>query len=784
MKKYILAVMVILTTCFVRGEINLGINSLENPQVIITPTIPPINYSLVPTVNSSLYWGNYLWTLYDMPTIKLFAYNQTTPAISYVNNNFVPYTGATQNINIGGFNLTTIGQINTASLNITNNIRIGGTDYATFNGVTWGSSYGTFNYDSIAFINVGTMTASTSLTSTTSDYTIAVPVILYLDTPEVRINDDNVLSFGNTGTERLLYNDTGFFLIGGGTDAFIQNSNLDLYSDVYKMYFGSARQSSIGYNGTDLIINPKQTGTGKVQVSGEVDVSEILRARQGIFDPDHVAQDAGVGGQVIAGLISDDTHTFGMGYYVQNNPDVVGTGMIGAIGYVVPTGATNTGDQYGMQFQVIENAYTGYTDITDGFSASANVETGSSHAQVNGGEINLGLSGSTVQNGTILKLVLGTTPTATDILKGIEVPDVSVSNNVSYSILTWGGTVALKKDFSKLTFGNNENNFILGDDRKLFVAGNNSVEIIKSVPTNLSIGGDFATAGTWGYGTGWVYSTSLQRANKTAVGTGNLTRTSGCTIGKLYHYCYDVPYKTVGSVTFDACGFVDTAKSVVGTYCGYFEATTTQNITFKPAGTTTRIAIDNVYVEEYTPALLNTGDTNVSGNIIISGNFSAKRPYGMFSSTQTQTVAGTATATPVTFNITEDSWEIYKSSDNANFSFGLSGDYLIELSAVVSTTTGSNKHIEIWLRKNNVNIPRSNTKVEIATSGQEQVIAVPFIIDTNTTDQFTVMWASDTTNAQLLFTQNTSYSPSVPSIIMAITKASETAGIPYSGGGF
>lgn len=205
-----------------------------------------------------------------------------------------------------------------------------------------------------------------------------------------------------------------------------------------------------------------------------------------------------------------------------------------------------------------------------------------------------------------------------------------------------------------------------------------------------------------------------------------------------------------------------------------------QNISANNINTTGNLNIlGNTYLQNAT-----ANNINMTGNLVVGGNFSAKRPYGMFSSTQTQTIATINTGFPVTFNITEDSWLMTKSSDNANFTFDQSGDYLIELSAVVSTTSGSNKHIQVWMRKNNVNVPRSNTIVEIATSGQEQTLAVPFILDANRGDNFSVMWASDSTNAILQWTQNTSYSPSVPSIIMTITKVSELAGTPYAGGGF
>lgn len=170
---------------------------------------------------------------------------------------------------------------------------------------------------------------------------------------------------------------------------------------------------------------------------------------------------------------------------------------------------------------------------------------------------------------------------------------------------------------------------------------------------------------------------------------------------------------------------------------------------------------------------LNVSRNTTLNNVVITGNLSVKRPYGMYSDNTTQLIAATGTAYPINFSITEDDYLIVKNSNKQNFTFSQTGDYLIELSAVFTVTSGSNKHIEIWIQKNGINIPRSNTKIEIPNSGIETVVSVPFIIDMTTTDTFRIMWASDTTNAQLLYTTNTSYSPETPSIIMTISKISE-----------
>lgn len=174
---------------------------------------------------------------------------------------------------------------------------------------------------------------------------------------------------------------------------------------------------------------------------------------------------------------------------------------------------------------------------------------------------------------------------------------------------------------------------------------------------------------------------------------------------------------------------------------------------------------------------LNVDNLTTVNNFIVNGNFSAKRPSGMFSSTQTQIVIVASTAYVTTFNYTENSYLILKSTDQQNFTIQQSGDYLIELSVVIVTDT-NNKHFEVWPQINGVNVPRSNTRVEIENAGTEQVIAVPFILDLNAGDSFRIMYSSDDAGSQMVSTDahgtGVNAVPICPSIIMTVTKISET----------
>lgn len=140
-----------------------------------------------------------------------------------------------------------------------------------------------------------------------------------------------------------------------------------------------------------------------------------------------------------------------------------------------------------------------------------------------------------------------------------------------------------------------------------------------------------------------------------------------------------------------------------------------------------------------------------------SGHFSvADRPGGTAIQT-TGTQSGTHTAT--------SSHRLYAES---------AGDYEFIVSAIGNVTTGNNKHFDMWFRKNRSDVDRSNTKLEFPSANVEQLLAVATIFELAVGDFVEVMWASDSTAAQLLYTatQASPTRPATPSIILIAKKIS------------
>lgn len=170
----------------------------------------------------------------------------------------------------------------------------------------------------------------------------------------------------------------------------------------------------------------------------------------------------------------------------------------------------------------------------------------------------------------------------------------------------------------------------------------------------------------------------------------------------------------------------------------------------------------------------NGQDVNISRDLRVDGNTYLRIPYGTYTSTKTQTVGSTGVKYYMDFNTTEDVYMVQKYGDT-NFGVTVTGDYMINIS-IVATSSVAGKRINIWFEKNGVAVPRSNTPYDFKTTNAIAIISVPFIIDLNTTDRFSIMYSADSTNVTLPYIASDGVAPETPSSIMTIYKIGEDMG--------
>ena len=159
--------------------------------------------------------------------------------------------------------------------------------------------------------------------------------------------------------------------------------------------------------------------------------------------------------------------------------------------------------------------------------------------------------------------------------------------------------------------------------------------------------------------------------------------------------------------------------------------------------------------------------------VTIPGSGTYAPVYGSFYDTTTQTVASGAVKA-MELNTTDISGGI-TIVNNAlgrptRITVNSTGVYNLEFSAQLNRTTGGNtKQIDIWLRKNEIDIPWSNTGLAVQANANKLVAAWNFYVSLNAGQYVEIMW-SQNDNIDILATGVGPSWPETPSIIATMHK--------------
>ena len=150
--------------------------------------------------------------------------------------------------------------------------------------------------------------------------------------------------------------------------------------------------------------------------------------------------------------------------------------------------------------------------------------------------------------------------------------------------------------------------------------------------------------------------------------------------------------------------------------------------------------------------------------------------YGSFRDTTTQQVDSVNTPKAMTFNqITPGLNGVTANGVSVEFSSRITvartGTYNIQFSAQLTKTDSGNDIMDIWLRRNGVDVPISNSEITI-TASLRQVATSNYIIDLAAGDYVEIMYSSaDIATRILAIAPGTSPTrPAGPSITVAITQ--------------
>lgn len=150
------------------------------------------------------------------------------------------------------------------------------------------------------------------------------------------------------------------------------------------------------------------------------------------------------------------------------------------------------------------------------------------------------------------------------------------------------------------------------------------------------------------------------------------------------------------------------------------------------------------------------------------------QPYAEVSSSINQFVTSTSTSALITLEVNEG-LNLISHSTTTNTSRLIiqeAGEYLITISAQLG---GGAANIDIWTRKNGVDVPNSNSRSSLQNSNDCRMLTVVCGVSAIANDYFEIVLSSTNISAGLITfgTQTNPTRPSIPSVIITLSKISD-----------
>ena len=163
-------------------------------------------------------------------------------------------------------------------------------------------------------------------------------------------------------------------------------------------------------------------------------------------------------------------------------------------------------------------------------------------------------------------------------------------------------------------------------------------------------------------------------------------------------------------------------------------------------------------------------DNVISQLLSVAGGSILKFPNGSFYLTTQQTIPVINTAYAIPFNNTADANQVAIGTTTSHTVTNVAGYYNFQFSAQMAKTSGSTMSAWIWPRVNEVDIPDSNTKIQLTGSGSSELVAAwNFVLPMNAGDYFELYWAADHADVIIKAEAANAFSPAIPPVILTAT---------------
>jgi hypothetical protein len=162
------------------------------------------------------------------------------------------------------------------------------------------------------------------------------------------------------------------------------------------------------------------------------------------------------------------------------------------------------------------------------------------------------------------------------------------------------------------------------------------------------------------------------------------------------------------------------------------------------------------------------GDKGDTGNTGPAGGFGS---YGSWYDTQNQIVNTVSVGEPVKVR-TPDITNGFSVASNSRITASNTGIYNLAFSFQFHNEGGggNGQTVEIWLTKNGLPVPHSNTRIAVNTNSPYVVAAWNFFQQINAGQYVELYWATDNKNIVMKTNTGTMGGPSIPSAIITVNQ--------------
>jgi hypothetical protein len=148
--------------------------------------------------------------------------------------------------------------------------------------------------------------------------------------------------------------------------------------------------------------------------------------------------------------------------------------------------------------------------------------------------------------------------------------------------------------------------------------------------------------------------------------------------------------------------------------------------------------------------------------------------YGSFYDTTTQTNPVANIPRSMSLNTTDITNGVSISGSTSPFNTYIkianAGVYNIQFSAQLEKTDSGTDYVDIWLRRNGVDLTDSATNVTLSGNNDREVAAWNWFVTAGINDYFQIMWASVDTDTRILAEAATGVHPGIPSLIVTANR--------------